>query len=196
MIGYSAGDFGSCGVTVSNPEWVPLGQLGVFEAQQRIASDYQGDKLVTQSILFMTDDIEGGSWWAECGLFADTTGIKGNFNVQNFGLGIVDGGETVPAELDRWYTFRLAADPETVTFSCYMDEVFVGSIVPADAEALRQANFRRVVQVWRAHAEEYLVDGKAGIATSYTDNVRLFPSLTDVTTLFEQPTPVPSDLTQ
>jgi hypothetical protein len=196
LVGLAAGDFGSCEVDVLNPEVVPLDELGIFEAQQRIASDYQGGYLVTQSILDFTYDIEGAFWWAECGLAANTDGITGGFNVQNFGLKTTDVSESLPAEYDRWYTFRLIADPETVTFSCYMDDALIGSVVPSDAEALRQANFKRTVQVWRAATEDDIAQGRVSIATSYTDNVRIFPSLTDVTVLDDQPAPMPSDLTQ
>ncbi|MBN1119656.1 MAG: hypothetical protein JXJ17_01135 [Anaerolineae bacterium] len=195
MVGLAAGDFGSCEVDVLNPEVVPLDELGIFEAQQRIASDYKGGE-PTQTILYITHDISGEFWWAECGLAVNSDGIMGNFNVQNFGLGTFDFGNSLPAEYDRWYTFRLVADPETVAFSCYMDDELVGSVVPSDAEALRQANFKRAVQVWRAHSEEDIAQGRAGIVTSYTDNVRIFPSLIDVVPLFDQPTPAPSDLTQ
>ncbi len=151
----------SCDLLVG-PASVPVEQLGLFQARVKVASDCQG-VAATQEIIFSTE-LSTGSWWAFCGIIADADGVKRFFNVVNVGLDEFDLHQTMPAEYDRWYTIRLEVDSSTMTFSCYVDEQLLGSVVPKDAEQLREVHFERILEAARQ---------PVSFATTYADDVLL-----------------------
>ncbi len=149
---------------------VTVDELGAFEAQIRLSSDFNGQGSVQQVIRFATDNLPqalNGPWWAECGLSATEAGATITYNVENHGAGKTDYAGSLPAEFDRWYTFRLMVDPTTMAFSCYVDGNLIQSVVPSDAEGLRAVDFQHEVMAWRGN-------GPARV-TSYVDNIRIFP---------------------
>jgi hypothetical protein len=149
----------SCDFLVG-PASIPVEQLGLFQARVKVASDFQG-AAATQEIIFSTE-LSTGSWWAFCGIIANADGVQKFFNVVNVGLDELDLHQTMPAEYDRWYTIRLEVDSSTMTFSCYVDEQLLGSVVPKDAEELREVQFERILEAARP---------PDSFATTYADDV-------------------------
>jgi hypothetical protein len=153
-----------CNLVVTWPEQVTVGDLGVFEARLQISSDHNGEYL-NQGITFGTDDSPGGGWYAFCGLNASGETPEALFEAVDWATGEnYDIEQTALAEYDRWYTFRLEANPETMTFDCYVDNTQLGSVAPAEAAALSNANFERGLNAWR--------DAEA-MGTTYVDDVRM-----------------------
>jgi hypothetical protein len=148
---------------VVRPTFVTFDQLELFEARVKVASDHTGEA-VTQEIIFDTNDLPGGDWWAFCGIIADSEGVKSFFNVVNVGLDEFDIHQTRPAEYDRWHTIRLEVDLDTVTFSCTVDDQLLGSVVPKNAPLLQEARFERILQAARV---------SGAFATSSVDYVRV-----------------------
>ncbi|MBE2222172.1 MAG: discoidin domain-containing protein [Anaerolineae bacterium] len=142
---------------------VTFDQLELFEARVKVDSDHTGGA-ATQEIIFSTNDVPDGPWWAFCGIIADSEGVKQFFNVANVGLDLFDLHQTLPAEYDRWYTVRLEVDKNTTTFSCYVDDQLLGSVVPRDATLLQEANFERLLEAART---------PGAFATTYADDVRV-----------------------
>jgi hypothetical protein len=153
------------------PELVTVGDLGVFEARLQISSDHNGGYL-NQGITFGTDESPGGSWYAFCGLSASDETPEVLFEAVDWATGQnYEVEQTAPAEYDRWYTFRLEANPETRSFDCYVDNTRLGSAAPAKAAALSKAHFERGLNAWR--------DAEA-MGTTYVDDVRITPGPIDV----------------
>jgi ABC-type transport system substrate-binding protein len=114
-----------------------------------------------------TGALPGGIWWASCGLTAHENGASYWFDVRNYGAGKPsEVSQLLPAEFDRWYTMQLEVDPDTMRFTCTADGIVVGTIIPADSEALRGASFERQLGSHRV-ANAY--------ATTYVDSVRSSP---------------------
>ena len=59
----------------------------------------------------------------------------------------------------------IEVDPQTARVRFYVDDQLIGSHVPADAEALRLAQFHSDVHAWNNDANTY--------ATRYVDDVRI-----------------------
>ncbi len=151
-----------CNLIVGMPEQVAVGDLGVFEARLQISSDHNGAYL-NQGITLWTDDSPGGGWYAFCGLEASGETPEALFEAVDWATGQNrDIEQTAPAEYDRWYTFRLEANPETMTLDCYVDNTQLGSVAPVEATALSKANFERALNAWR--------DAEA-MGTTYVDDV-------------------------
>ncbi|MCJ7434489.1 MAG: protein kinase, partial [Anaerolineales bacterium] len=184
---------GSCSVIPIKFWNSTIQELGTFEAQLRIANDFLGTGQAWASILFRSYDAPGSDWWAECGLVASPNRVQAAYNVQNSGQHKTDYGGSLPAAFDTWYTVRLETDPETMAFSCYVDDKLIKTVIPSDAEALRNAHFQYEIQSWRG--TEAGDDPLAAQATTYVDNVRIFPGGTDLSAIRDQPTPLPSDPT-
>jgi hypothetical protein len=155
----------TCDLITSNPSSVTIEQLEMFEARMKVASDHNGD-VATQEIDFITYDLPGGEWWALCGIRASEE-VQGFFMVVNQGLGEdYQINKAIPAEYDRWYTLRIEVDSNTMTFSCYMDNQLLGSVVPKEASLLREARFERVLEASRF---------PEAFATTYADDIRIKP---------------------
>lgn len=162
---------GGCNLTVSPPEEVAVSGLGVFEARFQLSSDHNGEYL-NQGMTFGTEEAPGGSWYAFCGLDASGETPQALFEVMDWATGQnYETQQTAPAAYDRWYTFRLEANPETMAFDCYMDNTRLGSVAPAPVADLSKAHFYRALNAWR--------DAKA-VGTSYVDEVRITSGSSDV----------------
>lgn len=162
-----ASDYVNCRLV--RPEPSITNKLGIVEARVKLSSDHNG-KYVNSGVQFDTNE---NGWWAFCGLeggifeedYSKTPQIA--FNVQNFVAGKeADIEKKAPANYDQWYTFRIEIDPETMSFSCFVDNVFFSSIVPSDASDLRGASFKQVVTTFRT---------PDAFVTSYMDDVRILP---------------------
>lgn len=157
----------SCALRINQPSLVSLEQLGVVEARLQIADDLSGE-YVNQGIGIGTEDLPDGDWFAFCGLTAHPDEIEAYFEVANYGgRSSPDISQGIPAAYDRWHTFRMEVKPDPLTFACFVDNTFIGSVTPADAPALRQARFHRTLDTYR-EAES--------TATTYADDVRLLSS--------------------
>jgi len=173
LTGLDAGDRGSCALELANPASATLEELGVFEAQMQVASGFQGDADF-QSIMFVTRDLPGEFWFAECGLKGDGNGgLASFFVIQNYADRAQDyNAIEKPALPDTWYTYRLIAQPDSATFSCMLNGELIGSVArTSEAAALRDTHFQRLLQTWRWSTRETT----RGTAISYADNVRVFP---------------------
>jgi serine/threonine protein kinase len=161
-----------CDLYASKPNPMIGSELGVFEVQEFVSSDYNKKSVMTQEIQFRSDSLPGGTWFALCGLIADgNSGLSGFMNVSFFGTekkGYDDyyGTVSLDSGYDTWHTVRLEADPETFRITCNVDGQSVGSVAPRDADILKTAEFARVLEAAR---------GPQAIATSYVDNVYFEP---------------------
>jgi hypothetical protein len=146
------------------PEEVIGRDLGVFEARLQISSDHNGEYL-NQGLTFGTEESPGGSWYAFCGLNADGETLEALFEAVDWASGTTyEIEQTAPATYDRWYTFRLETNPETMTFECYVDDTSLGLVTPAEAAGVSKTNFQRSLNAWR--------DAQA-LGTTFVDEVRI-----------------------
>lgn len=151
----------------------PGSNLGVFEVQEFIASDYNEQSVVTQEIQFRTDSLSGGTWFAICGLIAEGKGnVTGFMNVSFYGGGSEDyqdyyGTVDLDSGYDTWHTVRLESDSESFQITCQVDGQVIGTVVPRDADLLKTADFSRGLEAAR---------GPGAKATSYVDNIFFEPS--------------------
>jgi hypothetical protein len=157
---------GGCNLIIGMPEQVAGSDLGVFEARLQLASDHNGGYL-NQGMSFWTGESPGGDWYAFCGLSASGETPEALFEVVDWATGAnYEIEQTAPAEYDRWYTFRLEANLETMTLDCTVDDTQLGSVALAEAAVFAKANFQRVLNAWR--------DAEA-MGTTYVDDVRFTP---------------------
>jgi hypothetical protein len=166
----------NCNLVVGLPEQVTVGDLGVFEARLQLSSDHNG-KYLNQGLSFWTEESPGGGWYAFCGL--DTSGetAEALFEVVDWATGQnYDIEQSAPAEVDHWYTFRLAANPETMALDCYVDDTRLGSVALTEAAVSSEANFERILSAWRA-AE--------AVGTTYVDDVRLTPGPVEADAVYD-----------
>lgn len=181
-----------CDIFAARPSLLSsAGELGVFEVQAMISSDYNKKNTITQEIQYRTDSIPGGTWWALCGLIVDGGNkLQGFMNISFYSGGASDYTDfygTVDLDLgfDVWHTIRLEADPQTFQITCQVDGQVIGSIAPSNIEKLMGASFFRVNEAAR---------WKGAFATSYIDNVYFASSLEDQTPSANQ-TSIPNSST-
>ena len=140
-----------------------IDELGPLEARLKIADDYSGESWAVQGIQIDTDDLSAG-WKAFCGL---GVGLDDTDNSLTFVISNDNGAEFVeraPANYDRWYTFRLEIDPETIMVKCFADNNLIGLAIPKDAAKLKNSVFERYLDMGR---------GAKTFVTSYADDVRI-----------------------
>jgi hypothetical protein len=155
-----------CDLIVAQPRMVRGEELGALEAKLMIDDDHQGG-VVTQEIDFFTYDLPGGLWWSICGIYADNGNITIFFSVENLGAQKpAELHKSIPAKYNQWYVFRMEVDPETMMFSCQVDGTTLDSVIPKDAEMLRNAQFERVTEGARASDAS---------VTSYVEYIQIFP---------------------
>jgi tetratricopeptide (TPR) repeat protein len=155
-----------CDLIVAQPRMVRGEELGTLEAKLMIADDHKGG-VVTQEIDFFTYDLPGGLWWSFCGIFADQNAITVFFNVENPGAKkSSELNKSIPAKYNQWYVFRMEVDPQTMTFSCQVDGKTIGSVIPKDAETLRNAQFERLTEGARYSGAS---------VTSHADYIQILP---------------------
>ena len=172
-----AGSHQECDLYAGRPTTLQLAsQLGVFEVQAMISSDYNHKSLATKELQFRTDSLSGGTWFALCGLIVSGSNkVEGFMNMGLFadepnGYQDYYGTTSLEDGFDVWHTVRLEMDPKSLAVSCLVDEQLVGAVVPRDAELLASAQFARIIEAAR---------GSQAFATSYVDNVYFeTPSLT------------------
>jgi hypothetical protein len=135
----------NCNLVVGLPEQVTASDLGVLEARLQVSSD-RNDEYLNQGLSFWTEESPGGGWYVFCGL--DTTGdtVQAFFETVDWATGQdVDNDQSAPAEVDRWYTVRLEANPATMTFDCYVDDTRLGSVALGETAVLSTASFERAL---------------------------------------------------
>ncbi|HCB01061.1 MAG TPA: hypothetical protein DEP19_01650 [Anaerolineae bacterium] len=148
-----------CDLYASRPTTLqPANQLGVFEVEAMISSDYNHKSVATKEIQFKTDSLPGGTWFAICGLIVrESSEVEGFMSVDDY-----YGSTSLKNGFDTWHTVRLEMDPKSFVVSCLVDGQLIGSVTPRDANLLADAQFTRVIQAAR---------GAQAFATSYVDNV-------------------------
>ena len=157
---------GGCDLIIRQPREVKGDELGSIEARLMVSSDHKGG-FVTQEIDFFAYDLQGNYWDAYCGIYAESASVDILFVIENARANkSPDLYVTVPAKYNQWYVIRLEADPQTMKFSCYVDDKYIGGIVPKDAENLRGAKFERLTEAMRSQNAS---------ATSYVDYIKLLP---------------------
>ncbi len=155
-----------CDLIVTQPRMVRGEDLGALEAKLMIDDDHQGGA-VTQEIDFFTYDLPGDLWWSYCGILADHGDVSVFFRLENpGGKKPADLQKSIPAKYNQWYVLRMEVDPQTMTFSCQVDGITIGSVIPKDAETLRNAQFERLTEGVRYPGAS---------ATSYVDYIRILP---------------------
>ena len=147
-------------------------QLGVFEMQALISSNYNHKSNITQEINFFTDNLPGGFFYAYCGLEATGSNAPTGFLGTGFYTGESDSYQDYSGDIklkhgyDTWHTIRLEINPKTMEINCQIDGQLVGWVIPRNAELLKSAVFRRAITAHR---------GLNASATSYVDNVFFEP---------------------
>jgi serine/threonine protein kinase len=149
----------SCGLLVAVPETVSFAALGAIAANLQITHDLTG-QAVNQGLILTAAEIP--EWYTFCGLDVRPEGVQAYFEVAGQSVDISQG---VAAAYDQWHTFRLEADPATLTLTCYVDGTMIGSVIPTDAKALRQAQIQRGLDSYRqaessatVYADEVILD--------------------------------------
>ena len=157
-----------CDLYPLSPTIFPASELGVFETQALISSDYNHKSNITQEIQFVTVNLPGGFFYAYCGLEATGSAEPTGFLNTGFYIGGTDSYQDYYGEIvlkqgfDVWHTMRLEMNSETLEISCQIDNQLVGWVVPRNVELLKSADFRKVLNASR---------GSGASATSYVDNV-------------------------
>ena len=153
----------------------PASQLGAFEVQAMISSDYNKESVATKEMQFRTNDLSGGTWIAMCGLSVAGTGaVEGFMSISFFGdtaasYGEYDNSISLENGFDSWHAVRLEMDATSLATTCLIDGQLIGALVPRDADLLASAGFERAIEAAR---------GPGAFVTSYVDNV-LFGTVLD-----------------
>jgi hypothetical protein len=71
-----------------------------------------------------------------------------------------------PVDYGTWHKFRIELDPAMMTFTYYIDDQIVGSHIPVDAEALKNAQFALLIGIWGSSSDPLI---------GYIDDVRIGP---------------------
>jgi hypothetical protein len=106
--------------------------------------------------------VAGSDRWTECGIF-DYWAITCTLNDHN---GVIYSAEQKPVDYGMCHTFRIEIDPDTMTFTYYLDGQVIGSHVPDDAEKLKKAKFVPHMGIWNDSQEAVI---------GYVDDVRVGP---------------------
>lgn len=140
---------GTCYFVMLPDREVSIMHTGTIETQMAIPDWHLHSYEATSAqMVIWTDDLSEAGWHASCGLDADESGIDAYMLVHNEANGETpEFYNAVTVEANRWYTFRLTIDPDTLEISCWGDATLLGSVVPEDADALREATFERQLAV-------------------------------------------------
>jgi hypothetical protein len=155
--------YASCYLTGSF-EGIGGSSLGLFEAKLRVSNDFRGNCCVALQLGLVSSGFSGGGSSMLCGLHAGPGDILGVFALST------GGGEEysrrVPTTFNQWHTLRFEVNQSDFTISCYIDDSLVGSVIPKDADILRDATFGRQLQTgYPANSS----------ATFLIDDVRVVP---------------------
>ena len=128
---------------------IPFEDLSYAEVDIFAVGDSYGPRS-NQMIDFFTEDVEGGYWFAQCGLTFENNEYRTFFNIANWGRDQEsEASQSIDASKETWYRLRMEVDPQTVTFRCFVDDLLIGIHVPSDADQLRKANFNRSLISYR-----------------------------------------------
>jgi hypothetical protein len=135
-------------------DFVRLEAPTAFEARLKLDSqEYAGNlHLALEAEVPEGDDW----WWTECALYEDWLGCYADLGYQPEGISVTPG---------TWHTVRIDVDPDTMTFTYYVDGRVEGTFVPPNAERLKNADFALKVGIWHDERETGMV--------GYIDEVRI-----------------------
>ena len=158
-------DMDECDLTVGQPEKVRITDLENIEAKMLFASEYKG-KEAGQSIMFNAELPNGDYWYGLCGAELADNELVANFWVARINSSdetIKEYYSSAEIKADTWHTYRLESNAATGVFSCFMDNVLIGSTTLDDYKEL---SFTRGLTAWR---------GPNAFAITKTDDFRLIP---------------------
>lgn len=154
-------------VTARRYRWFSLDRPTFFEARLMLSPDsYNGAVHID-----LFTQLKGG-WYSECQL---------NQNGEQWIL-CFDGlpedephrwnSEATPVQSGSWHTVRMEVNPDTMTFSYFVDGRLVGSHVADSyyADGLKKARFRLEIGVYQSRSA-----GSSDVVTGYIDDVRFGP---------------------
>jgi serine/threonine protein kinase len=168
LVNMPSADVLICQLWARHGERVWAVDVGAMEAHLDFAElSQKGDVLQTISLVTDKDDRH---MQVICGLksYADGKIVK-YFSAWEEKNGINTGlaEDYKEAEYNRWYTFQLQLDPETMNFACLAGGELVGSFTPVDADLYRKQQFGRFLETVRQ---------PNAVARTLFDDVRLIPA--------------------
>jgi hypothetical protein len=129
------------------------------------SNNFQGTCCGYLSLILTSSSFSGGGGWIECGLNPRPGGIAGNFGVKHKG-GVDEFSRNLETTYNNWHTIRLQIDQANYTVSCYIDDKLIGEVIPKDAVALKESNFKFYLQAgWP----------KNSVGTYYLDDIEIIP---------------------
>jgi PKD repeat protein len=148
-------------------------QVQQIQARLKISSDRSGGWSPI-GVAVTADEVNGHTWYAECGLAGATHLSQASFGCYIF----IRQGNSYPNEYetpgiavnyDTWHTIRIELDPNTANVRFYLDNALIGSHTPSDAASLLTSEQVQIrIVVWGAAADS--------TATRYVDDVRITPA--------------------
>jgi hypothetical protein len=148
-------------------------QVQQFQARLKVSSDRSGGWSPI-GVAVTADEVNGHTWYAECGLAGATHLSQASFGCYIFirqGNSYLNEYETpgIAVNYDTWHTIRIELDPNTANVRFYLDNALIGSHTPSDAAALSTSEQVQIrIVVWGAEANS--------AATRYVDDVRITPA--------------------
>jgi serine/threonine protein kinase len=158
-------NFVVCDMIVNSPRRVYGKDLGIFQADLRMDSNFNRTGTATTELYFVTDDMPEGSYWMLCGIMSSEGGALMAFmSVDYLGEDLGHYYRTIPLDkqYDTWHSMSLSVDQSTFNIECQANGIQVGSFIPPEADQLRTVQFRRILEAAR--------QGRAK-GTSYADNI-------------------------
>ncbi len=152
------------GCFLFGPKDISGDRLQLFEAKMQISTFKEG--YVNTKLTMASNGFSGGGW-IQCGIQAQQA-----FNAYIIAYISVTKQETTefertyPIEYNRWYTIRSEVDPNSMTFSCFVDNNLIGTVTPEDAPKLKTSFFKRYIQTFISPNSS---------ATTFVDDVRVEP---------------------
>jgi serine/threonine protein kinase len=154
-----------CDMIVNSPRSVYGKDIGSFQADLRMDSNFNRTAIATTELYFVTDDMPEGSYWMICGIMSrDGGALMAFMSVDYLGVKLNHYYKTISLDqqYDTWHSMSLSVDQSTFNIECQANGIQVGSFIPPEADQLRTVQFRRIIEAAR-HT------GAKG--TSYADNI-------------------------
>jgi hypothetical protein len=141
-----------------------FGQISFVEVRLKLGSEMQAERGAVTLLLASSLDS-----WAECSLYGGVEQAQAQLSCgvasDRNGIFIEEYNVAGPAtSYDDWRMVRIEMNPESGEFTFFVDGQPIGAHIPAEAEALKTAQFDAELQV-------YLENGS--LVTGYFDDVRI-----------------------
>jgi hypothetical protein len=137
--------------------------LHVLEAD--LKTEQMGpDEAVGLSVLLYTDEAPFNQGWETfCGVESDESSSYGSFYIYHYEQDDYEVALLQPISANEWHNARLEVDSGSGLFSCYIDDVLLGKVLPNNIDNLRDVSITRVIGSNRSPSTDI---------ETFVDNVR------------------------